>query len=287
MAPSKLGLKQALPYLRLFRHKNFVLKTGGELLERPGVIRNLCQQIALLHQLSIRVVLVHGGGPQATALAARLGVPVRKVAGRRITDDETLEIAQMVFRGLLSTRLVSGLRAEQVPAVGLSGLDGSLLQAVRRSPVQDGPEVIDYGHVGDIVSVDSAVLEALLDRDFVPVISPLAGNEKGEVFNVNADTIAAQVAAALGAEKLILLTSVPGVLADQDDSGSMISHLHLDQVPGIAGSVAKGGMKPKLEACQLALEKGVRRTHIISGLDPDALLLEVFTNEGSGTLIEG
>jgi acetylglutamate kinase len=286
MPDQKVELKQALPYLRLFRGKNFVIKTGGDLLERAGVIRNLAEQVALLHQLGIRVVLVHGGGPQASALAERLGVPVRKVAGRRITDDETLQIAQMVFRGLLSTRLVSAFSAQQVPAVGLSGLDGGLLMAERRKPVLQGDEMVDYGHVGDIVRVYPELLRALLEANFVPIISPLAGGSGGEVYNVNADTVAAEIAVALKAEKLILLTSVAGVLRDPKDPASMISHLLLADVPAVLAGSAEGGMRPKLQACAAALEKGVSRAHIISGLDPEALLVEVFTNAGSGTLIE-
>jgi acetylglutamate kinase len=287
------GLKGALRYVRAYRDNVFVVKLGGEVLADAHTLEQVTEQLALLASLSIRLVVVHGGGPQATALSRRMGIEPVMVAGRRVTDDTALEIAKMVYRGLLNTQLVSALHGSGVQAVGLSGVDGELLSAVRRPPVRVTDDAgvertVDYGHVGDIERVDSRVLLTLMDARFVPVISSLAGDADGNVFNVNADTVAESIAIALKAQKLIFLTGAPGVLRDRTDPATLVTFADPDDLQElIANGAVAGGMRPKVESCIRAATGGVERTHIIDGRAPDALLLEVFTGSGCGTMIVG
>lgn len=290
--PSMQALRTAIPYIRAFEGRTFVVKLGGRLCD-PGVaLDNLAEQVALLSTIGIRIVLVHGGGEQLSDAEKRMGVEPRFVAGRRITDARTLELAKMVFAGTISTNLVAALRKYNASAVGLTGVDGDLITAARRPPrMIDDPETgerreVDFGNVGDIASVRTAVLEHLLSSRFVPVVASLAGDEQGNVFNVNADTIAARIAVELRAIKYILLTTVDGVMLDLNDHTSLQSHLDLDDIDALVQrGVIRGGMLPKLAACGEALRGGVQRVHVVNGLTPDALLAEVFTNEGCGTLI--
>ena len=285
------GLKGALRYVRAYRDQVFVVKLGGEVLNEPSVRDQVAAQLALLSSLSIRLVVVHGGGPQATALSRRLGQEPTLVAGRRVTDDSALEVAKMVYAGQLNVDLLAALREHKVQAVGLSGIDADLLTAHRRPPVvvvdDDGRTLqVDYGHVGDIARVDPRVLITLMDARFVPVVASLAGDEDGAVFNVNADTVAESLAVALRAQKLIFLTGAPGVLRDRNDPATLVTFADPDDLAGLMASGAlAGGMRPKVEACIRAATSGVERTHIIDGRAPDALLLEVFTGAGCGTMI--
>jgi acetylglutamate kinase len=285
------GLKGALRYVRAYRDHVFVVKLGGEVLSDPDVRDHVAGQLALLSSLSIRLVVVHGGGPQATALSRRLGQEPRLVAGRRITDDAALEVAKMVYAGQLNVDLLAALREHKVQAVGLSGIDADLLTAHRRPPASvvddDGRTVqVDYGHVGDIDRVDPRVLVTLMEARFMPVVASLAGDEDGGVYNVNADTVAESLAVALRAEKLIFLTGAPGVLRDRNDPTTLVTFADPDDLAGLMASGAlAGGMRPKVEACIRAATSGVERTHIIDGRAPDALLLEVFTGAGCGTMI--
>jgi acetylglutamate kinase len=286
------GLRTAVPYLRLYKGTTFILKVGGEVIADEQALTNFADQVSLLHQLSIDVVVVHGGGPQASELSERLGLEVETVGGRRVTDADTLEVAKMVFNGKLNTDLLAALQRSHVPSVGLSGVDGGMIRALRRPPVDvDDPDTgdtrrLDFGYVGDIEAVDPTVIRHLLAGGYVPVVSALAGGDDGAVYNVNADTIAAQLAVTLTAIKLILLTTVVGVLENPGDHNSLISHMDRERLDELLAGAAVGGMKAKLEACRQALDGGVPRTHIISGLKTDTLLTEIFTNEGSGTLIE-
>jgi acetylglutamate kinase len=285
------GLKGALGYVRAYRGKTFVVKIGGEVLGDVRARDALATQIGLLHSLGIRCVLVHGGGPQATDLARRLGVEPMIVAGRRVTDDAQLAIAKMAFAGAVNVDLLAALRRSHVPAVGLTGVDAELLTASRRPPksvrCDDGIDrIVDFGHVGDIERVDASVLEALLGSGFVPVVSSLAGDAEGNVYNVNADTVAERIAVALKAAKLLILTGAPGVLRDPSDPATVVSFADASDVESLVTTGAvSGGMLPKLEACVRAAEGGVERTHILDGRTPDALLLEVFTGAGCGTMI--
>ncbi len=287
------GLKGALRYVRAYRDQVFVVKLGGDVVGEAETLEKVTAQLALLSSLSIRLVVVHGGGPQASALSRRLGVEPRMVAGRRITDDAALEVAKMVYGGQLNTDLLAALRAHRVQAVGLSGVDADLITAHRRPPVQlvddSGQTVrVDFGHVGDIDRVDPRILVTLMDARFVPVVASLAGGEDGEIFNVNADTVAEALAVALRAQKLIFLTGSPGVLRDRNDPSTLVTFADPDDLAGLmASGVLAGGMRPKVEACIRAATGGVERTHIIDGRTPDALLLEVFTGAGCGTMIVG
>lgn len=286
-----VGLKRAAPYLRMYKGKIFVVKIGGEIIEDDAVLDNFSEQVALLHRLGIHVVLVHGGGALATELAGKLGIPVEMVNGRRITNAETLEVAKMVFNKL-NTDLLASLRKYAVYGVGLSGIDGGLIRASRRpvkrmTDAESGKERdVDFGFVGDVADVNPSVIHHLIQGEFIPVISSLAGGTENDIYNVNADTVAVELTIALQAEKLILLTGAPGVLKDAKDPNTLISHMTLAELDDVIAGSAKGGMVAKLQACSTALKRGVPRVHIISGLKSDSLLVEVFTNEGSGTLIE-
>ena len=287
------GLKGTLRYVRAYRDHVFVVKLGGEVVKDEHALDGVAAQVSLLHSLGIRIVVVHGGGPQATALSRRLGAEPRIVAGRRVTDDSALEVAKMVYAGSLNTDVVAALRAHQVEPVGLSGVDAELITARRRPPVtvvDDGgqSQTVDYGHVGDIQSVDPRLLTTLMDARFVPVVASLAGDDDGNVFNVNADTVAEAIAIALRAQKLIYLTGVPGVLRDPGDPDSLVTFADPDDLAELMASGAlSGGMRPKVEACLRAATGGVERTHIVDGRAPDSLLLEVFTGAGTGTMIVG
>ena len=286
------ALKEASQYVRLFRGKTFVVKVGGEVLTEPKIRKALCEQLALLWSFSIRVVVVHGGGTKLDAVCEAMHIPIQKVAGRRVTSPEVLEAAKMVFAGQVHMDLLSELQAAGVPAVGLTGLDAGLVKAHRRPPVAvvpDGatePQLVDFGLVGDIDAVDPHVLSHLLEGGFVPVVAPLSGGEDGTIYNTNADTIAASLASAIGAEKLFFLLSVPGLLKDVTKTSSLIPHATLEELAGFeAQGVISGGMRPKVAAVKAAIAGGVPSVHLVSGLAPDALLAEVFTNEGSGTMI--
>jgi acetylglutamate kinase len=287
------GLKGALRYVRAYRDQVFVVKLGGDVLSEPETLDRVAGQLALLSSLGIRIVVVHGGGPQATALSVRLGLEPRMVAGRRVTDDGALEVAKMVYAGQINVNLLAALRDHRVQAVGLSGVDAELITAHRRPPVSvvddSGATVrVDYGHVGDVDRVDPRVLVTLMDARMVPVVASLAGGEGDEVFNVNADTVAESLAVALRAQKLIFLTGAPGVLRDRNDPSTLVTFADPDDLAGLmANGVLSGGMRPKVEACIRAATGGVERTHIIDGRAPDALLLEVFTGSGCGTMIVG
>jgi acetylglutamate kinase len=287
------GLKGALRYVRAYRDHVFVLKLGGDVLADAEALDRVAAQLGLLSSLSIRVVVVHGGGPQASALLRRLGTEPVMIAGRRVTDAAALEVAKMVYAGVLNVNLLAALREHEVQAVGLSGVDADLITARRRPLVNvvDDAGVtreVDFGHVGDIDRVDARVLATLLDGRFVPVVASLAGDADGNVYNVNADTVAESLAVALKAQKLIFLTGAPGVLRDRTDPSTLVTFADPDDLEGLmaSGSLA-GGMRPKVEACIRAATGGVERTHIIDGRAPDSILLEVFTGAGCGTMIVG
>jgi acetylglutamate kinase len=285
------ALKHAAPYIRMFKHKTFVVKAGGEIFVDAESTRDFLSQIGILHDLGIRIVLVHGGGPQSTELATSLGVKTEFIEGRRVTNEQSLEIATMVLNGQINTRILAVCRDIDLPAVGISGVDAGLIRANKRPPVDiggDAANLVDYGFVGDIESVDADVLRTQLASGLVPVISPLSADSDGTVLNINADTVAAALAGALDAEKLILVTAAPGILEDRADPNSLISYVDLAGLAQLKanGSLAEG-MLPKAAAIENAIQGGVQRVHVISYKLSDSLLLEVFTNEGNGTLVVG
>ena len=279
-------------YLGAFHAQRFVVKLGGEVVLNDAGLNALAADIAALMREGIDLVLVHGGGPQADALAARLGHTPRKVNGRRVTTTTDLEIAKMAYGGSTNLDLLAALRRHGVRGVGLSGVDADLLTVTRRPPrVERDPATgrettVDFGHVGDIVDVDPAVLHLLCAARLVPVIAPLAADADGAIYNVNADSIAAAIAGAIDAAKLIVLTNVNGVLADPVDAASRWSVLDSAECTALlADGTIRGGMAPKVQACLAALAAGVRRTHILNGTLDHSLLLESFTYEGVGTMI--
>jgi acetylglutamate kinase len=283
-----LPLKRAVPYIRLYKGRTFVLKVGGNVLKDARALSSFCEDCSLLHQLGIRLVIVHGGGPQATELSKKLGHEPQIVAGRRVTNDETLEVAKMVYAGKLNLELLGALEGKEIPGIGLTGPDARLIVAKRRprSKVEGSEEEIDWGHVGDITRVNGELLLKLIEAGYVPTICSLATDGAGGILNVNADGVARHVAVALKAEKLVLLTDRAGLLEDPSDPSSVVSYADTDRIAKLrAEGRISGGMLPKIESCIGALEGGVRRTHIIDGMRPQALLTEVFTNEGCGTMI--
>jgi acetylglutamate kinase len=282
----EVGLRQALPYVRLFKGKVFVVKVGGALLADAAATREVLEQVEALVQLGIQVVLVHGGGAQASELSRALGSEPRFVAGRRVTDATALEAAVLTLNGDANTRLLAACRALGIAAAGVSGVDAGLVRARRRPPVEVGGETVDYGFVGDVVAVDPAVLRHLLGGGFLPVVSPVAADDRGQLLNCNADGVAAALAVALGAVKLVLLTDVPGLLERPADPHSLVSYVDVAGLQSLrARGVLSGGMAPKTTAIETALAGGVPRAHLVSWRVPDGLLLELFTNEGSGTLV--
>jgi acetylglutamate kinase len=283
------ALKNAAPYIRMFKGKVFVIKAGGSVFEDVESTRELIEQVAILHQVGIKVILVHGGGPQLTELSNALGVPTRMVQGRRITDEKSIDVTTMVLNGLINTRILAICRDLDIDAVGISGVDAGLISAHKRPPVRiegNGPEPVDFGFVGDIDSVNADVLKKQLDNGLMPVVSPLSADAHGVLLNINADTVAAAIGAALSAEKLILCTGAPGILERPEDPGSVISYTDLKGLKQLrdSGSLSEG-MLPKAAAIEAAIRGGVRRVHVISCNTPDSVLAEVFTNEGTGTLI--
>ncbi len=278
-------LMEALPYIRRFYGKTFVVKYGGNAMVDEELKTSFAQDVVLLKYVGINPVVVHGGGPQIDQTLEKMGIARQFVRGMRVTDQETMDIVEMVLVGKINKEIVNLINQHGGMAVGLSGKDGSLIQARKMSltVAADGklPEIIDIGQVGEIVGINPTIINSLDENKFIPVIAPVGVGERGETYNINADLVAGQVAEALGAEKLILLTDVEGV---KDKKGGLLSTLKINQArkliqEGIVGE----GMIPKVECCIEALKGGVGKTHIIDGRVKHAILLEIFTKEGVGT----
>jgi acetylglutamate kinase len=285
-------LREALPYIQRFQGKTFVVKLSGKVTEDAGNLASLAEELALIHQVGIRLCVVHGGGKQLSELASLMGIEQTIINGRRVTDDATLEMAKMIFAGKINTDILAALRHKGVEAVGLSGVDGNIVHAERRPPKEilnretGERERVDFGHVGDVLEINSRLLYVLLDQGYLPVISSLGADSEGMVFNINADTIASEIAVRLEAEKLILLSDVDGIRLRADDPLTKLSRLSVDEAEGlIQNGQATGGMIPKLQSITQLLRRGVRSAHIINGSSRNALLAEVFTDEGTGTMI--
>jgi acetylglutamate kinase len=285
-------LREALPYIQRFKGQTFVVKLSGKVTEHHDNLTSLTEELALLHQVGIRICVVHGGGKQLSELASKLGVEQTIIEGRRVTDDATLEMAKMIFAGKINTDILASLRHRGIEAVGLSGVDGNIVHAIRRPPKEilnretGVRDKIDFGLVGDVVQINSRLLTVLLDHGYLPVISSLGADDEGIVFNINADTIAAEIAVQLQAEKLILLSDVDGIYLKPDDAQSKLSRLTAAEADElITSGAATGGMIPKLQSIITLLRRGVHSAHIISGNNRNALLSEVFTDKGTGTMI--
>jgi acetylglutamate kinase len=293
MIQKKLDLlREALPYIQRFKGKTFVVKFSGKVTENKENLASLAEELALIHQVGIRVCVIHGGGQQLSQLAEKLGVAQTVIEGRRVTDDDTLELAKMIFAGKINTEILAALRLRGTDAVGLSGVDGDVISAVKRPPKEiknretGEMQTVDFGNVGDVVEVNEKLLHLLLENDYLPVISSLGADDYGQIFNINADTVAAEIAVKLRAEKLVLLSDVNGIYLDPNDKTTKISRVSIAEAEEmIAHGTATGGMIPKLQSLISLLKRGVKSAHIISGNERNALLSEVFTDEGTGTML--
>jgi acetylglutamate kinase len=283
-------LIDALPYIRNFYGKTFVVKYGGAAQTRDDLKESFAKDIVMLNFIGIRTVIVHGGGPRISATMKKMGKNPEFVHGQRVTDQETMEIVEMVLGGLVNKEIVALINRSGGKAVGLSGKDGGLIAARKKTirkitPETGVSEIVDMGLVGEVTAVDPAVIGSLQRDGFVPVISPIGAGPNGETLNINADFVAAAVAAALKAEKLILLTDVPGLLGKKGNVLSTLTKARINSL--IKNGTITGGMLPKVSACLEAVSAGVRKTHIVDGRIPHCLLLEIFTKEGVGTEIVG
>lgn len=270
-------LIEALPFMREHRDKVIVVKYGGAAMDRAPLAKPFAQDVALLQHAGIHPIVVHGGGPQVTEISTRLGLETKFVGGLRVTDEETLDVATMVLAGKLNTGVVARLLAGGVPAVGLSGVDGGLLLARKQSAP-------DLGFVGEVVQVNVAVVQTLMEKGFVPVVASIAVDESGQAYNVNADVVAAELAVGLGAEKLVFMNDVPGLIGP---GGDLLSELGAEDCLDLLAQdgAIDGGMIPKLQSALRALEGGVRRVHLLDGRVEHSVVLELFTPEGVGTMI--
>jgi acetylglutamate kinase len=279
-------LMEALPYFQRFYGKTFVIKYGGHAMENEELKHSFAQDIVLLKYVGINPVVVHGGGPQIDTVLERMGITSRYVRGMRVTDQETLDIVEMVLVGKVNKEIVNMINRHGGMAVGLSGKDGSLILARKMnvtvsSANGEPPEIIDIGMVGEIIGINPLVIESLDQNKFIPVIAPVGVGQEGETYNINADLVAGEVAEALHAEKLIMMTDVEGV---KDKRGTLLSTLKENQARKmIQDGVVGSGMIPKVECCVNALKGGVEKTHIVDGRVKHAVLLEIFTKEGIGT----
>lgn len=282
-------LIEALPYIRNFYGKTVVIKYGGAAQIEDALKNSFAQDVVLLSFIGIHTVIVHGGGPRISQTMKKMGKEPAFVQGQRVTDSETMDIVEMVLGGLINKEIVALINNHGGKAVGLSGKDGSLIKAKKKLLKKSAPsgeeEIIDIGMVGEVESVDPAILDTLQREGFVPVISPIGVGGEGEAFNINADYVASAIASSLKAEKLMLLTDVAGI---NDGKGTVIPTIRKrDLKKHIDNGIISGGMIPKVQACKSALEGGVKKTHIIDGRVPHCLLLEIFTKEGIGTEIVG
>lgn len=281
-------LSEALPYIQRFSGKTVVIKYGGNAMVDKGLKQGFARDVVLLKLVGINPVVVHGGGPQIGDLLKRLGKSTEFVQGMRVTDSETMDVVEMVLGGLVNKEIVNLINRHGGAAVGLTGKDGDLIRAsklmvTRDSPELNEPEIIDLGHVGEVESIDASVVDMLVHSDFIPVIAPIGVGSDGHSYNINADLVAGKVAEVLSAEKLMLLTNTPGIL---DVHGRLLSDLDARKVEDlIAEGTIHGGMLPKIRCALEAVQAGVKVAHIIDGRVEHAIMLDLFTDEGVGTLI--
>lgn len=282
-------LVEALPYIQEFYGKTVVIKYGGNAMINDSLKEKVMEDVALMKYVGIRPVIIHGGGPEITDFLGRVGKETSFVSGLRVTDEETVEIAEMVLDGKVNSEIVNLLNRRGARAVGISGKDAGLITAEKKlATVYEGEEKrkVDIGYVGTVKEIREALLVDLLDGGYIPVIAPIGVGEGGESYNINADYVAAEIAGSLKAEKLLLLTDTEGIYKDFSDKGSFLSTLHAKEARDYIkdGSIA-GGMIPKVEACLTALEKGAGKAHIIDGRLEHSIILEIFTSKGIGTQV--
>lgn len=279
-------LMESLPYIKRFTDKTIVIKYGGNAMVEEHLKESFAKDIILMKYIGINPVVVHGGGPQIGSVMEKMGLESRFVRGMRVTDSATMDVVEMVLGGRVNKEIVANINRHGGRAVGLTGKDGDLIRARKMemktvNPDTLTPEIIDIGHVGEVESVHPEIIQALEQNNFIPVIAPVGVGEAGETYNINADLVAGQVAAALKAEKLILLTDIEGV---KDKSGELITNIDVSEVQGlIDDETISGGMIPKVTCCLDAVLAGVRKAHIVDGRIEHACLLEIFTDKGIGT----
>ena len=281
-------LIEALPYIKKFHNEKILIKYGGHAMVDDEAMSSTARDTVLLKYVGMKPLIVHGGGPEISRSMDKLGKEPKFIKGLRVTDEETMEIIEMVLVGKISTEIVSELIRHDGEAISLSGKDSSLIFAHKKgaSKIEGSEEEIDLGLVGEVDSINTDLLEMFLENNYIPVISPIGISENGTSLNLNADTAAGEVASSINAEKLIILTDVPGVLRDPDDPSSLIQKIRISEVPQlIEEGIISGGMIPKIETCVNAIENGVKSCHIIDGRKKHSLLLEIFTTEGIGTMI--
>lgn len=282
-------LVEALPYIQEFYGKTVVIKYGGNAMINEELKEKVMQDVALMKYVGIQPVIVHGGGPEITGFLGKVGKETEFISGLRVTDEETVEIAEMVLDGKINSDIVTLLNRRGVSAVGLSGKDANLIRAQKKlATVYEGEESrkVDIGYVGQVERIDTRLLQDLIAHDYIPVIAPIGVGADGESYNINADYVAAEIAGALGAEKLLLLTDVEGVYKDYEDKSSFISTLTAAEARRyIEDGTLTGGMIPKVEACLRALDVGAAKTHIIDGRLGHSIILEIFTSAGIGTQV--
>ncbi|MDD9890426.1 MAG: acetylglutamate kinase [Gammaproteobacteria bacterium] len=280
-------LTEALPYIQKFIGRTVVIKYGGNAMVDESLKQSFARDIVLMKLVGMNPIVVHGGGPQIGSVLEQLNIESKFVDGLRVTDSQTMDVVEMVLGGLVNKEIVNLLNKNQGKAVGITGKDGNLIRAkklkLRRKDAKLTDEIVDIGHVGEVVSINTEVLEVMKDSDFIPVIAPIGTDESGASYNINADSVAGEVAKVLNAEKLILLTNVEGV---KSKKGEVLTGLSMEQVAKlIADKTLQGGMLPKVQCAIAALKGGVNSAHIIDGRVEHAVLLEIFTDEGVGTLI--
>lgn len=272
-------LVQAMPYIQKYAGKTIVVKYGGNAMINEELKSAVMSDIVLLQLVGVNVVLVHGGGPEINAMLKKTGKESKFVNGMRVTDEETIDIVQMVLAGKVNKSLANQLNLSGGKAIGLCGLDGNLLKAQKQT--KNG----DIGFVGDITDVDVTVINDVINSGYIPVIATVAGGSEGEVYNINADIAASAIAAKLNAKKLILMTDVRGLLRDKDDEDTLISVVNVSEVPRLKNEgIISGGMIPKIDCCVEAVRQGVDRAHILDGRIPHSILIELFSDEGIGTM---
>lgn len=274
-------LIQALPYIQEYREKVIVVKYGGNAMQNMSLEEAVIKDIILMNCVGIKVVLVHGGGPDIDNMLKKVGKKSEFINGLRYTDEETMEIVQMVLAGKVNKELVALINKNGGKALGLCGIDGAMIKANKKI------SNMDYGYVGEIEEINTEVISSALEKNYISVISTIAYGEDGKAYNINADIAAAKIAGALKAEKLIILTDVQGILRDIEDEDTLISNIHLKELDTIIeNKIIKGGMIPKIECCKSAIINGVKKAHIIDGRIPHTILLELFSRNGVGTMIE-
>lgn len=273
-------LVRALPYIKQYDGKTIVVKYGGNAMINEELKGDVMRDLVLLNTIGIRVVLVHGGGPEISDMLKRVGKESKFVNGLRVTDEETVEIVQMVLAGKINKSLVNNLQNSGGKAIGLTGTDGHLIEAEMKNP--------ELGYVGEITKINIEPVTDLLEKGYIPVISTVGCDNEGNIYNINADTAAARIASALGAESLILMTDIVGLLRNKDDESTLISSVCVSEAPLLMREgVISGGMIPKIECCVEAIRQGVNKVFIIDGRVPHALLIETLTDEGIGTMLYG